>query len=325
MKTVLFFDPNLNERGTSVATYDYAHFNEVILGNKSIIVSYKTGELVSYNKFKERFNEIHLIENFIDLEKIKCDYVYSQKFGFNDNNVVSTAKNLIHAVFPSYQPHGDVYAYISKWLANSIQQGKIKCEFTPTPNPLDIKEELLYVPYMINLPDVKEDFKEFFRVKDKLVIGWYGGNNFEIPFAQKAVIDIAKIRKDIVFLFMNQKPFCNVDNILFIDGTTDQEQKVAFINTCDTMIHARERGETFGLAIGEFSTKNKPIITYFNSKERNHIDILRDKGIYYSDYSSLYNILLNIQKSDIENKEWNCYQNFTPENVIKQFNQVFLK
>jgi hypothetical protein len=30
---------------------------------------------------------------------------------------------------------------------------------------------------------------------------------------------------------MNQKPFCDVDNVLFIDGTTDQEQKVAFPST----------------------------------------------------------------------------------------------
>ena len=109
MKTVLFFDSNLNERGSSIAIYDYAHFNETILGNKSIIASYKTGELTSYNKFKDRFGEVYLIDNFIDLEKIKCDYVYNLKFGFNDNNIVSTAKNLIHAVFPSYQPHGDVY------------------------------------------------------------------------------------------------------------------------------------------------------------------------------------------------------------------------
>ena len=75
-------------------------------------------------------------------------------------------------------------------------------------------------------------------------------------------------------MFMNQDPFCDIDNVLFIEGTTDQEQKVAFINTCDVMIHARERGETFGLAIAEFSSQNKPIITYSLSPERCHIDIL---------------------------------------------------
>jgi hypothetical protein len=310
MKTILFFDSNLNERGTSVSTYDYAHFNETILGNKSIIASFKTGELTSYNKFKERFGEIHLVDNFIDLEKIKCDYVYNQKFGFNDNNVVSTAKNLIHVVFPSYQPHGDVYAYISKWLA--IHSG----------------QDSPFVPYMVNLPDIQNDFKEFFNAKkENLIIGWYGGiNSFdgELNIARQVVIDVAKKRKDIKFIFMNQEIFCDEENVIFIEGTTNMEQKVAFINTCDMMLHARGRGETFGLAIAEFSTKNKPIITFGNSRERNHIEILENKGIYYYDYNSLYNILMNIQKSDIEGKEWNCYQEYTPKKVMEQFNKIFL-
>jgi len=177
---------------------------------------------------------------------------------------------------------------------------------------------------MVNLPEVKSNFKEFFNIKNQLVIGWYGGNNFEIPFAKQAVIDVASKRKDIVFLFMNQDSFCDLENVIFIAGTTDQYQKVSFINTCDIMIHARERGETFGLAIAEFSSKNKPIITYSLSPERNHIEILQDKGIYYSNFNELSNILFNIQHSDIKNKEWNCYQKFTPEIVINQFNQVFL-
>ena len=42
----------------------------------------------------------------------------------------------------------------------------------------------------------------------------------------------------------------------------EPELKVSFINTCDCMIHARTDGETFGLAIAEFSTLNKPIISH---------------------------------------------------------------
>lgn len=305
MKKVVFFDPNLNERGTSIATYDYADYNETILGNKSIIVSLNSAELKSYEKFNNRF-ETHILESFSDVQKIQCDYFYSLKYGFNDGNIHPNAKNLVHVVFPSYDPHGDVYAYISKWLAESHGKG------------------LPYVPHMVNLPEVKEDFKEFFNIKNQLVVGWYGGNNFEIPFVRQAVIDIANKRDDIIFLFMNQNSFCDLENIIFISGTTDQEQKVAFINTCDIMIHARERGETFGLAIAEFSTKNKPIITYSLSPERNHIDILQDKGIYYSNYNELYNILDNITHDDIIKQEWNCYQEFTPEKVIQQFNQIFL-
>ena len=305
MKKVLFFDPHLNERGTSIATYDYAYYNETILGNKSIIASLTSSELKSYNKFNDRF-EVIMCKDTAELSNIECDYMYVLKFGTNDGVLHKNAKNLVHVVFPSYDPHGDVYAYISKWLAGA--HGK----------------NSPFVPHMVNLPEVKEDFKDFFKVKDKLVVGWYGGDNFDIPFAQQAVIEAASKRSDIIFLFMNQSAFCDIDNVIFVKGTTDQEQKVAFINTCDVMIHARERGETFGLAVAEFSSKNKPIITYFDSPERNHLVQLGNKGFYYSNYSELLNILLNIQLSDIQHKEWNQYTDFTPEKVINQFNNVFL-
>jgi hypothetical protein len=328
MKTILFFDLHLNERGCSVSTYDYAHYNEVILGNKSIIASYKTADLTTYNKAKNRFSEVYLVDKFNDLENIKCDYVYNQKAGHYDGDLVSTAKNLVHAVFPAYAPHGDVYAYISEWLAAGIKQGNIRCEFTPTPEPSTIKNELLYVPYMVDLPKINNDFKDFFNIKkEELVIGWYGGvNSFdaELNIARQVVIDVAKKRKDIKFIFVNQEAFYDAENMIFVGGITDLEQKTTFINTCDMMLHARGRGETFGLAIAEFSIRNKPIITYSNSREKNHIMTLGDKGFYYHDYTSLYNILINIQKLDIEGKEWNCYQDYTPEKVMEKFNNVFL-
>jgi CDP-glycerol glycerophosphotransferase (TagB/SpsB family) len=88
------------------------------------------------------------------------------------------------------------------------------------------------------------------------------------------------------------------------------------------MIHARERGETFGLSIAEFSTLKKPIITYSKSPERNHLDILGDKGFYYSNYEELYEILLRYDGS--KSIGYNCYGDFTPKEVMKKFKEVFL-
>lgn len=313
MKTVMFFDQNLNERGTSIATYDYAHFNEEILGNKSIIATFADRgdhEHSSYNKFKERFGNIYEVNNFKELEKIQCDFVYNLKYGYNDGNLVSHAKNLVHVVFPSYEPHGDVYAYVSEWLAKNYNAP--------------------FVPHMVNLPKTTKSYRNFLGIShDTVVVGWIGGNNFEIEFAQKAVEQVAKERgyDSIVFLFMNQDNFCNEQhsNIIFINGTTDQNEKAAFINTCDVMLHARERGETFGLAIAEFSSMNKPIITYANSPERNHIEILGDRSILYHDYKSLYDILSNLQTNFCRGGSWNCYQDYTPEKVMEQFNKIFLQ
>ena len=307
---IAFHSNQLGLRGTEVSLYDYARYNAEILGNTSIIISDKNATMDSYDKFNNRF-PVYLYDNFSEVESIidknHVDSLYLIKAGNFDSKIISNARNLIHAVFTEKEVHGDVYAYVSKWLSDKMSNGTIP-----------------YVPHMINLPKHKLNYRNHFNLNNKFVIGWYGGNNFDIPFAQQAVIDVAQNRKDIEFLFMNHDPFTNLENVKFIQGTHDMDAKVAFINTCDVMIHGRARGETFGLTVAESSTMNKPVITFNGSVERNHIDILGEKGIYYSDYSELFNILNNITYTDIKDKNWNCYTDFTPENVMKQFNKVFL-
>ena len=90
------------------------------------------------------------------------------------------------------------------------------------------------------------------------------------------------------------------------------------------MLHARYIGESFGLSCAEFSIKNKPVITWLGSQERNHIDVLGDKGIYYNDSNDLLNILLNIDKTKINNDNWNMYNDYLPDEVIKKFKSVYL-
>ena len=107
------------------------------------------------------------------------------------------------------------------------------------------------------------------------------------------------------------------------------KNKIGFINTCDAFLHARSMGETFGLAIAEFSTKNKPIITKSTVStpwcDNAHIEILGDKAILYDSYEDIYSILTNFY--DILNKhdDWNCYREYTPEKIMSIFDEVFIK
>jgi len=304
---IAFHSNQLGIRGTEVALYDYALGNRDILGNESIIISDANADLTSLDKFKTQF-PVYLYNDFSEVESViyneGIDAVYWIKAGFNDGKLVNNVKNLVHSVFKHNDVHGDVYAYVSEWLSDEMSNG-----------------ELPYVPHMVNLPKHNLDYREPFGLKDKFIIGWYGGDNFELPFSKQAVIDVAKERDDVVFLFMNCTPFTSESNIYFIKGTTNLDEKVAFINTCDAMIHSRERGETFGLTVAEFSTFGKPIITYSNSPERNHINILGENGIYYTNYNDLYKILSEIDSSV---KGYNCYTDFTPEKVMNKFKEVFL-
>ena len=87
-------------------------------------------------------------------------------------------------------------------------------------------------------------------------------------------------------------------------------------------------GETFGLAIAEFSFCNKPIIaTNYNLNTNNNIAyyyILQDKGFWYNSPEELKNIFLSFDKKNIENKDWNAYKQFSPENVMKTFKEIVI-
>src|SRR5690606_2780639 len=117
--------------------------------------------------------------------------------------------------------------------------------------------------------------------KDAIVFGRHGGDTtFDIPFAKQVVKKLARERSDVYFVFLGTKSFVfrhlfrPYKNVIFLPTTTEEIYKSKFINTCDAYLHARKQGESFGIATGEFSVKNKPVITWSGSKERSHIDIL---------------------------------------------------
>lgn len=60
--------------------------------------------------------------------------------------------------------------------------------------------------------------------------------------------------------------------------------RCAFIRTCDAMLHARMSGETFGLAIAEFSAHNRPVLTssvhHDHHMARSHLDTMRLTAVW---------------------------------------------
>ena len=315
---IAFHSEQLGLRGTEVALYGYALYNREILGNESIIISDKNKDLNAYDKFKTQF-DVHLYDNFSEVvnwvDKYGVDAVYYQKAGHYDGKLVPNARNLVHTVFQYNQPHGEVYAYISKWLANHVSSGALP-----------------YVPYIVDILryDHTHNYREYLNIpEDAVVFGYYGGSDsFNIEFAKKAVIDVAKLNKNIYFVFMNVDVFCDEPNVLFLQGTSDLDKKIGFINTCDACIHARNGGESFGLTVAEFSIKNKPVITTtYCTAELNdlaHIEMLGDKAVVYSDYTTLTQILTNFKDVQNEKEDWNAYSAYSPEIVMQQFKDVFI-
>ena len=314
---IAFHDNSLCLRGTTVAIYDWAYWTRYYLDVDPIIM-YNLNNQYNDDGVIQKFSNQFPVFGYSDtsqidsiLSKNNCDAFLMEKGGSPDGVISSVSKNLVNAISGHWQSnwiHGDVYAMGSKWLS------KITNYTIP------------YVPYMVDLPDVDEDMREELGIpKDALVIGRNGGSDtFDIPFVKQAIQVVLNERNDIWFVFQLTDKFIEHDRVIYLPGSSDMNTKVRFINTSDAMLHARYIGESFGLSCAEFSVRNKPIITYEKSPERNHIDTLDEKGIYYENYSDILHILRNLDKKEINSLEWNCYRDYSPEKVCQKFKEVYL-
>lgn len=327
MKVVAFHTNQFSLRGTEVAMYDYAHYNETLLHNKSIILSPRCNAnhvVLAAERFYKRFN-VFLYENLDDLERIlienNCNILYiinnAGRYGSYINTwLPKNIKNLkicVHEVFTCKVPFGDVFAAISDTLAQRDGWN-------------------IVVPHIVYFENPhKENMRQELGISDTTtVFARFGGLEcFDIPETQKWTCEYAQLHPDVVFLFMYTHRFSpkEITNIIYIDGVSNIHDKVKFINTADAMVHARSRGETFGLAVAEFSVLNKPVITpNLNFYERAHLDILGDKGLFYTNREEYFKQLDYVveNREKLPSMDWNAYRDYNPETVMRKFNEVFL-
>jgi hypothetical protein len=313
---VAFHTFTLNYRGTAVAIYDYAKYNQEVLGNESVIV-YNSS--VPYEKdvgtedetleFIKKSFEVRSYSTDSELDKAvsDTDNAYFIKYGLNDTHMPVSVRTSVHSVFQAKEPHGDRYAYISEWLSNTMGG------------------DIPFVPHMVDLPEPNDSYREKLGIsKDKIVLGRYGGfYTFDLPFAKKTIKEIVEEDARFVFLFVNTQPFMKHPNVRFIDSIVDRQKKSNFINTCDAMLHARNRGESFGLSVCEFLFHNKPVLAWTGGIDRNHVHLLKDYDSLYNE-DELKSKILNVM--DLKDKDWKgIVSQFNPNDVMTKFDKVFLQ
>lgn len=311
---IAFYSPQIDVRGTCVALYDYAHFNETLLGNISVIVIPKgvNHDEIALVKFMRRFRVI-IYTDLEDLEqKISdCDVLYCIKYGKNDGIISRNIKTVIHCVFDMSEPHGDVYAAVSSTLAKKFNRSE-------------------YVPHMISLrPSINQEdnMRKILNIPSSaIVFGRHGGEDtFDLDMAKNAIIRIVNDYDNRYFIFVNTPIFYEHSNIIYLNKICDLGEKNRFISSCDAMIHAQSLGETFGISIGEFSINNKPIITYGGPVwNDNYRHILMNRAIYYDTEENCYEALSTFNPAEWACRNNNCYSDYKPKRVMEIFKNVFL-
>jgi hypothetical protein len=318
MVKIAFHDNQLCERGTTVSLYDYAYYNKHYLGNESIILYNPNHTIKSVDSVIEKFKNEFKVYPYTNwnseandiLKKEKCDILYMQKAGGWDGKMAhpNICKTIIHCVFNTSRPHGNVYGRISSCFGDSRWP---------------------VVNYMVNLPNVEGNMRQELNIPENAtVFGRIGGlDQFNIPSVHKAIDRITDDNPNIYFFLVNTNKFCREKkNIIHYGRIVDLHKKVKFINSCDAMIHARQMGETFGAAVSEFSIKNKPIITCIGH-DNAHLDILKDEAIIYNSNNTeeIYNIFKNFDRNEAKTKNWNAYSDYSPSNIMDKFNDLFIK
>ena len=319
MVKIIFHTSQIDVRGTNNAVYYYAHYNETLLGNKSIItipessINQKRNDQIALEKFLQRFS-IYIYENKEQLQKFiddeKYDILYDIKYGKNDNFIFKNIKNCIHCVFDMTEEHGDIYAGVSEQIARKF--GKT-----------------LFVPHMIGLEPIKtqENFRVLLGIpEDAIVFGRHGGQDtFNIGFCMETISRVVNDFNNIYFVFVNTPKFFQHPNIFYLDKIIKDDEKNKFISTCDAGLECGSLGHTFGLAIGEFSVNNKINIVYGGyTWNTAHKDILGNNALYFTNQDEFYNILTTFDKKLYINRDLNCYKEYTPEKIMKIFKEVFI-
>ena len=232
------------------------------------------------------------------------------KPGPYDGFLVPGLKNCVHAQFLCDEFHGDTYAYLSSWMSR-VMTGR-ENSFVP-----------FYVPRFVS----EEDLRRKLRIpKEAKVFGRHGGwDTFNIPFARKAVIEHARNFTGDHFVFLNTEPIRGSEqfpNVHYLPATVDPVEKAKFLATCDAMLHARWHGETFGLAVGEFAVLGKPVITFSESRERAHLEMLGKQALLYRNAGELAEILKEFRPHKTHGTEYDKYAD--PQIVMEIFLARFL-
>lgn len=288
-----FHSNTVGLRGSENALWDYANFNETILGNRSVLC-FREDLADPKNPVMARWRERFALlpyrtrpELAQKLSAMGVTVLYQIKPGPYDHFLVPGVRNCVHAMFLSDEFHGDRFAYVSAW-ASRVMTGKERSfvpHFVPRLKPEESLREMLGIP-----PGAR-------------VFGRHGGwDTFNIPFVRKAVLKHGQRHPEDHFVFLNTEPVRGTEhlkNVHYLAPTVDPDEKGAFLATCDAMLHARWHGETFGLAVGEFAVLGKPVITYGGSRERAHLDMLGERGLVYQNEQNLRRLLAEFQPREI--------------------------
>ena len=311
---VSFDGGRLNERGVAVAVFDYAFHARALLGVEPVVlhdarvapeaahVARFAGEFPTY-----AYESEEEMQRLIERERI--DVAYFLKTARKDWRVSRSSRTAVHEVFKFFHPHGNSYAYVSKWLSEAMTGARYPA-----------------VPHIVDPPKPRANLRAELGIpKDAFVVGRHGAiDQFNVPFAPRAIEAALERRKNLWFLFLNTARFSSHERIVHLPATADRRAIADFVASCDAGINARYVGETFGLAIAEFLAQDKPALVWAGGRDRNHLELVDDPRFVYKTRRDLTQKLCGLEARDWRGAWSARVAQFAPQAVMRTFSDTFL-
>lgn len=328
MATLLFHTGLIDDRGSIAATSEYIGYlqneghhviwayDKLNPGNRSSAISH----------YKKMFNLEHYV-NFnqysISVSK-RIDWVYFSKKGLNDGLLIPSVKNAIHVMFNVYQPHGDTYAYVSKWLADAssrqanffIPKGRSKI-----PNPFVSRE---WVPFGVDMPPPTNSLRAEWGVPldARVCIRLGGENTFDIPWVHKTIKKAITEHQNFYFIGYNTNKFIDHPRAIFLPSINGKIEKSNALMSADIFLHARRQGESFGMAILEAMRLKVPVLAWAGGWDRNHTKILHKESLYKNELDLYHKLMHGISDHSVSKSFDNSNLYLIP-NVMQIFKDKF--
>jgi hypothetical protein len=345
----ILHDKVISERGTSTAVFEYAKALREHEGLEIALAidQSQSHDQITINHWRSEFATIEY-GNVQELEegakKFKADFLYATKSGRRDSTFIPDVRLLVHAVFREYDPHGHSYRYISDSLANQVRRDiPLRASFLlnrfllsrtispthkfpdfPTPNVLN---EFRAVPYVVRELRQKSNLRSTLGIpKDALVLGSLSAtDSFNLQFVRIWVEKFLKQSNTHYFLCPNVPLFINHPRAIFLPRILGDEAKGDYLNSLDAMLHARKKGETFGLAMCEALKMGKPVFSWQGGEDQNHVEILRKTGWLYRNARDLDDLveMLQDRRGTFGDQAASLVEEFTPKKVAEKFRLEF--
>jgi glycosyltransferase involved in cell wall biosynthesis len=331
----LLHDNQLSERGTTQAVWQYGlalqaldheitlAFNQELPGNNEEIITAISADMAIFG-----YSQTGELSRFGQ----SFDAAYFIKSGEDDGLVIPNIRNVVHAVFQAYEPHGDYYAYVSDWLADNMRgrvvsargllKGRLSKGLLATRRGCENAFDFDYIPHISNMPEPDDNLRRALNIpEDAFVIVRYGGyETFDIPWVHQILAECLTDNPRWYFIGINTRPFLDHQRCLYLPPVTNRQDLANLLGSSDIFLNARASGESFGLANVEALQIGLPVLSWSGGWDRNHVQMLNPVRGLYANAGELESKLasLAIGKDPFQDRRLKIGAQYRPSAVVSQ-------